>query len=76
MLIPGLQCEEIDDVDGADLQLGNGLAQQIDGGERLHGRHVAGAGHDEIGQDGGVLIARPVPDADAGLAMFRRLVHR
>jgi hypothetical protein len=40
---------QIDDVHDADPQLGQMLAQNRDGGERLERRHVAGARHDDVG---------------------------
>ena len=74
MLGVGLQPEQIDDVDEADLQVGEFLAQDGDRGEGFHGRDVAGAGHDDIGLDA-VVGARPVPDADALGAVVDRGVH-
>ena len=43
------ELEEIHDVDEADLQVREVLAQQHDGGQRFLGRDVAGAGHHDVG---------------------------
>ena len=48
MLGGGLQLHEIDDVDHADPQLGQMLAQDRDRRQRLERRDIAGAGHDEV----------------------------
>ena len=57
------------------LSSGQMLAQQLDGGQRLQGRHVAAAGHHHVGLAAAV-VARPFPDAEPGLAVLDRLVHR
>ena len=74
MLRLRLQRHQIDDVDDADLQLRQMLAQQIDGRQRLQRRHVAGAGHHHVGL-AAAIVARPFPDADARGAMLDRRVH-
>ena len=66
MLARGLQLHQIDDVDDADLQLGRVLAQEVDGGERFERRHVAAAGHDDIGL-AALVVAGPLPDAQVRL---------
>ena len=63
----GWSAHQVDDVDDADLQVGQVLAEEVDGGQRLQRRHVAGAGHDDVGL-AAVVVARPVPDADAARA--------
>ena len=57
------------------LSSGSVLAQQLDRGERLERRHVAAAGHDDVGL-APLIVARPLPDADAGRAVLHRLIHR
>ena len=61
----GLQAHQVDDVDDADPQVRQVLAQQRRGGERLERRHVAGAGEHDVGLAVAVVRARPVPDPDA-----------
>ena len=51
------------------------LAQDGDGGQRLQRGHVAAAGHDHVGRDG-LVVAGPLPDADALGAMLDGGVHR
>ena len=50
---------------------GTCCAQQIDGGQRLQRRHVAAAGHHHVGL-AALVVARPLPDADAGGAVLDR----
>ena len=69
------QLHQVHDIDDADFQIGQMLAQDGDGGERLQRGHVATAGHDDIGFGAGVA-AGPLPDADAGGAMLHGGVHR
>ena len=64
-----LQGHQIDDIDDADLQVGNVTAQQIDRSERFQGRNIAGASHHDVGFAAAV-IAGPFPDADPGVAML------
>ena len=59
----GLQFHQVDDVDHADLQLGQVLAEDRDGAQDLQGRGVSAAGHDDVGL-GALVVAGPVPDAD------------
>ena len=73
MLGDGLQRHQIHDVHNADFEIGNMLTQQRDGGQRLQRRHVTGAGHYDIGI--AVVVARPVPDAEARSAVANGLVH-
>ena len=49
MLARRLQAHQVDDVDDADAQLRRERAQEVDGGQRLQRRHVAAAGHDDVG---------------------------
>ena len=44
-------------------------------GQRLQRRHVAGAGHDDIGLTA-TVVAGPLPDADPRGAVLDGLVHR
>ena len=75
MLDLRLQLHQVDDVHHADFQVGQMLAQDGDGGERLQCRHVATAGHDYVRRHG-LVVAGPLPDADALGAMLDRGVHR
>ena len=70
-----LQLHQVDDVDHADFQLGQMLAQDGHGGERLQRGHVAAAGHDHVGRDA-LVVAGPLPDADALGAVLDGGVHR
>ena len=72
--VVGLEPHQVDDVDDADPQVGQVLAEDVDRGERLQRRDVAGAGHHDVRL--AVVVARPVPDADAARAVEDRLVHR
>ena len=69
-----LERHQIDDVDDANLQLRDVPAKQIDGGQRLQRRHVAAAGHHHVGL-AALVVAGPLPDADAGRAVLDRLIH-
>ena len=74
MLGAGLQLEQVDDVDEADLQVGELLAQQRRRGQRFLRRDVAGRGHHHVGL-AALVVAGPVPDADALGAVRDRRVH-
>ena len=75
MLLLGLEAHQVDDVDDADLELGQVLADQVDRGQRLERGDVAGAGDDDVGL-AALVVAGPVPDPDAARAVEDRLVHR
>jgi len=75
MFAGGLQFEEVDDIDHTDFQVGQMFAHDGNSGERFQRGHVATAGHDHIGF-AAVVIACPIPDADACGAVFDRFVHR
>ena len=49
MLALRLEAHQVDDVDDAHLQLGETIAQDRGGGERLERRHVAAAGEHDVG---------------------------
>ena len=70
-----LQLHQVHDIDDANLQFWQMLAQDRDGGERLQRGHVATAGHDNIRFAAGVA-AGPMPDADALGAVRHGGVHR
>ncbi len=74
MLGAGLQLEQIDHVDEADLEVGELLAQQHGRGQRLLRGNVAGGGHHDVGL-AAFVVAGPVPDADALGAVRDRRVH-
>ena len=66
----GLQLHQVDDVDDADLELGQVLAQDGHGRQRLQRRHVAGAGHHHVRLAPASLLG-PLPDADARGAVLQ-----
>ena len=75
VLAVGLEAHQVDDVHDADLELGEVLAQQLRGGERLERRHVAGAREHDVGLAAPSLLAHsqiPIP----ARAVLDRLVHR
>ena len=74
MLRAGLQLEQIDHVDETDLEVGEFLAQQRGRGQRFLRGDVAGRGHHYIGF-AALVVARPVPDADALGAVLDGGVH-
>ena len=51
------------------------LAQNGDGSKRLQRGYVATAGHDHVGSNA-LIVAGPLPDADALGTMFDGGVHR
>ena len=69
-----LELHEVDDIDDADFQVGQMLAQDGDGGQGFEGGHVAAAGHDDV-RRGVLVVAGPLPDADALGAMLDGGVH-
>jgi len=56
-------------------RIGQMRSHDRDGGERLQRRHVATAGHDHVRSDA-LVVAGPLPDADALDAVFDGRVHR
>ena len=68
-----LQPHQVDHVDHPHLQVGQVLAQQVGGGEDLQRGHVAGAGEHHVGV--AVVVAGPVPDAQAAGAVQDGVVH-
>ncbi len=56
------------------LQLREVLAEQLHRRQALQRGHVAAAGHDHVGL-AALVVAGPLPDADAGRAVLDRLVH-
>src|SRR5208283_1122655 len=69
-----LQLHEVHDIDHPDLQAGQMLAHNGDGGQRLQGGHVATAGHNHVGCNA-LIVAGPLPDADALGAVLYGGVH-
>ena len=61
-----LKSHQVDDVDDPDFEFWNCRAKQIDRGQGLEGRNVAGAGHHDV-RLGAAVVARPFPDADPGV---------
>ena len=74
MLAVRLEHHQIDHIDDANFQLWEMLAQKIDGGQRLHGGDISGAGHDDIWLPA-LVVAGPFPNADACGAMFDGGIH-
>jgi hypothetical protein len=70
MLLVRLQSHQIDDIDDPDLEVGNMVAQKVDGREGLHRRNVAGARHYDIGLAAAV-VARPSARAQSVIAAER-----
>ena len=70
----GLQLEEVNDVDEADLQVGELFTQQRGRRQRFLRGNVARACHHYIGF-ASLIVARPVPDADALRAVRDRGIH-
>ena len=70
-----LKLHEIHHVDDPDFQVGQKLSHNGDRGQRLQRGHVATAGHDYVGRNA-LVVARPLPDADALTAMLDGGVHR
>ena len=68
------EAEQIDDIDEANLQIGEVLLQNRDRRERFHGGDVAGAGHHHIGLCA-VVGGGPIPDADALGAVGHGFFH-
>ena len=62
-----LQHHQVDNVDDADTNVRHVFAQQRDGRERLERRHIACAGHHDVGLTR--VIAGPLPDAGSCGAM-------
>jgi hypothetical protein len=50
------------------------VTQEIDRRQCLQGRHVASAGQHDIGL-AAVVVARPFPDADSGIAVLDRGIN-
>ena len=69
-----LQLHQIDDIDHPDLQIGQMLAQNGNGGQNLQRGRVAAAGHHHV-RLGVLVVAGPLPDADAFRAMHDGGVH-
>ena len=69
-----LQRHQIHDIDDADLQFREVLAQDLHRRQRLQRRHVTAAGHDHIGI-AAFVVAGPLPDAESGGAVFDRSIH-
>ena len=74
MLGAGLEGHQVHDVDDADLEFGDVLAQHFDRGQRFERGDIAGAGHHHVGLAAGI-VAGPRPDAEAGGAVLDGGVH-
>ena len=69
----GRQTHQIDDVDEAQFQLRDPLAQQGRRGQRLERRHVPDRGQDDVGL--ARLGAGPVPDRGTGGGVLARRIE-
>ena len=69
-----LQLHEIDDVDDPDFEIGQMLAKDRDRGQNLKRRRLSATGHHDV-RFGVLIVARPLPDADAFGAMHGGGVH-
>mgnify|MGYP003335490321 CR=1 FL=1 len=74
MHVRGFEAHQVDHVDDADAQAGDGLLQEVDGGHGFEGRNVAGAGHHDVGF-APLVVAGPRPDADTFRAVVNCLIH-
>ena len=75
MLAGGLQRHQIDDVDDANLQMsGKCWRSKSHRGQRFQRGHVAGASHHHV-RLAALVVAGPVPDADARRAVLDRGFH-
>ena len=70
-----LKAHQVDDVDEPHLQVGQVLAQQVDGRERLQSGNIARRRNDDVGILAERLVAGPLPDPQAARAVRNRLVH-
>jgi len=70
----GLELHEVHDVDNPDLQIGQVFLEDGHGGKDFKRGRIPAAGHDDIGP-GLLVVAGPLPDADAFGAMYDRLFH-
>ena len=75
MLTGRLQLHQIDHVDHADFQVRQMFTKNGDGGQNLERRRVSATGHYHI-RLGALVVARPLPDADAFGAMHDCRFHR
>lgn len=75
MLRVGLQLHQVHDVDDAHLEIRRMAAEEVDGRERLKGRHIPAARHHDV-RLAAAVVARPFPDPKPGGAVLDRLIHR
>src|ERR1035437_4848277 len=69
-----LETHQVYDIDDADLHVRQILAHQVNGSERFQRRNIAAAGHDDV-RLAVLIVACPVPDADAARAVQDGLLH-
>ena len=74
MLARRLELHQVHDVDDPNLEVRQVLPEQRDRRQRFERRHVAGAGHHDVGL-APLVAARPLPDPDAGRAVLDGGVH-
>ena len=74
MLARRLQLHQVDNVHEPHPEVRQMLVEQVHRGGGLERRHVAGAGHHDVGV-AALVVARPVPDPDSPRAVGDRLVH-
>ena len=70
----GLELHQVDDIDHPDFQLGKVLTENGNGGQDLQGGDIAAAGHHHVGL-GALIVAGPLPDADALRAVGDGGIH-
>ncbi len=73
--VGGLQRHEVDDVDDANFELRQPLAQERDRCERFERRDVARAGEHDVGL-AVLIVAGPRPNTDTFAAMLDCRIHR
>src|SRR4030043_285350 len=74
MLFLWLQCHQVDHIDNTYPEIGDMLAEEINGGKRFHCWYVAGTSHNHVWL-AALIIARPFPYADSCSAVFYSRIH-
>jgi len=74
MFLAWLQLEQVDNIYETDLDVRKFLAEQDGGSQRLLRRYIASRSHNEVGLTA-LVVAGPIPDADALRAMGNRCIH-
>src|ERR1051325_2959473 len=74
MFLMRLQGHQIDNIDDPDLELRQMLPKEGHCRQSFQSRHIAGAGHHNIGL-AALIVARPFPNPDAGGAVVYPIVE-